>query len=159
METFKSWAVSSVTAAAVVAVISLLAPSGNLEKTMKFIIALFLLTAFILPFSRSDVAADFFDSNNGIKELIDENKLENEVKKQVADSLENAVETEICAYLSGIGIDFVSVEAKVSVDQENNVYTQSINIVLREKTPTYELDAFVSERFGIKPDVKFESED
>ena len=159
METFKSWAVSSVTAAAVVTVISLLSPSGNLEKSIKIIIALFLIAAFIMPFSKSDIAFESFDINRGIKEIIDENKLDNEVKKNVADSLENAVETEISAYFSGVDIDYVSVEAKVSVDQDNNVYTQSISIILSEKIPTYELEKFVSERFEIKPDVKFESED
>lgn len=159
METFKSWAVSSVTAAAVVTVISLLSPSGNLEKSIKIIIALFLIAAFIMPFSKSDIVVESFDINRGIKEIIDENKLDNEVKKNVADSLENAVETEICAYLSGVGVDYVSVEAKVSVDRDNNVYTQSISIILSEKISTYELEKFVSERFEIKPDVKFESED
>ena len=159
METFKSWAVSSVTAAAVVTVISLLSPSGNLEKSIKFIIALFLIAAFIIPFSNSDIAFESFDINRGIKEIIDENELNNEVKKNVEDSLENAVETEISAYLSGVDIDYVSVEVKVSVDKDNNIYTQSISIILSEKILTYELEKFVSERFGIKPDVKFESED
>lgn len=158
METFKSWAASSVTAAAVAAVLSLLAPSGNIEKTIKIVIALFLLAAFILPFSRSEVNL-FLDSNKGIKEIIDENIAEKEMNKHIKDSLKSAVETEIRAYLSGVGIECVNVEAEVYVDDDKNICTQSISILLSKKIPTYELDVFVTERFGVKPDVKFESED
>ncbi len=159
MVTFKSWAISAVTAAAVVAVISLLTPSGSMEKTLKTIIGLFLLASFILPFSGSDIAAGLFDSNKGIKEIIDENKYENEMKKNVSDSLESAIETEICAYLSNAGVAFVNVEAEVSVDDKNNINTNSIVIVLRENIPNNEIITFISERFGVAPDVKVEPED
>jgi len=159
LETFKSCAVSSVTAAVISAVISLLAPSGNMEKTIKIIVVLFLLASFAVPFAQSEVVADFFDSNKGIKEIIDENKIDNKVKKEVKDSLENAVETEISAYLSGVDIAFVSVDAKVSVDYEMNISLESITVVLPNEIPTYDLEVFVSERFGLMPDVKFESEE
>lgn len=159
MLTFKSWAVSAVTAAAVVCVISFLTPSGGMEKTLKTIIGLFLMASFILPFSGSDIASGLFESTKGIKEIIDENKYENEMKKSVSDSLENAIETEICAYLSNAEVDYIKVEAEVYVDSKNNIDTKSILIVLREDIQINEIVSFISERFGAEPDVIVESED
>lgn len=159
MLTFKSWAVSVVTAAAVVCVISFFTPSGAMEKTLKTIIGLFLMASFILPFSGTDIASGLLESTNGIKEIIDENKYENEMKKSVSDSLENAIEAEICAYLSNAEVDYIKVEAEVYVDSKNNIDTKSILIVLREDIQINEIISFISERFGAEPDVIVESED
>ena len=100
-----------------------------------------------------------FDTIVDLLVNIDENKIDNKVKKEVKDSLENAVETEISAYLSGVDMAFVSVDAKVSVDYEMNISLESITVVLPNEIPTYDLEVFVSERFGLMPDVKFESEE
>ena len=159
MLTFKSWAVSAVTAAAIVGVISLFTPSGSMEKTLKTVIGLFLLASFILPLSDSDITGSLFKSNEGIKEIIDENEYENEIKNNVSDSLESTIKTEICAYLSNAGVAFTDVEAHVSVDDKNNIETQSIVIVLREDVQIEDIIDFISERFGVVPEVKIEAED
>lgn len=159
METFNSWALSAVAASTVAGVISLLAPSGNFEKTIKIVITLFILVSFVMPFVRSGSVSGVFESNEGIKEFIEENELNNEVKSQVEDSLENVIVTQVEAFLSSSGVIFNYVEAKVNVDEANNVFVKSITIYAEDFFETEEAEKFIIDNFGIKPDIVFESED
>ncbi len=158
METFKSWALSAVTAATVAAVISLLTPSGNFEKTIKILITLFVLAAFVVPFVKSDVFADFSGVTDGIKEVIEDNELEKEVREEVADSLQNAVKAEISAYLLQNNIDVKYIGIKVCVEDDNNIFVEKITIALSEYIQTEEFEKYIATRFGVAPDFVLEQE-
>ncbi len=158
METFKSWAVSVVAAATIAAIISLLAPVGNFEKTIKIIVTLFVLASFIAPFVKSDIFDDFSGITDGMEEIIEENELENEVEEEIADSLKSAVESEISAYFAGKGIDITDIKTDVRIEDDNSIFVKRISIVLPGNTPTEEFENYISARFGVVPDFTFGSE-
>ena len=92
MQAVKEWAVGMCAAAIAGAVVKVLTPSGSLEKSVKTVVAVFLLCAMILPFCGSKTASQRYISTNFDETELTEQALNNEISRQTAQYLKNSIE-------------------------------------------------------------------
>ena len=92
MQAVKEWAVGMCAAAIAGAVVKVLTPSGSLEKSVKTVVAVFLLCAMILPFCGSKTASQRYISTDFDEAELTEQALNNEISRQTAQYLKNSIE-------------------------------------------------------------------
>ena len=91
MEFIKNWVLIIVSAAVAGSVMLLLCPSGNMERTVKTIISIFLLSAIILPFSGSGfIKLDFIQYKETSGEVYKDN-IDVIFTEFTADEVENLI--------------------------------------------------------------------
>ena len=92
MQAVKEWAVGMCAAAIAGAVVKVLTPSGSFEKSVKTVVAVFLLCAMILPFCGSKTASQRYISTNFDEAELTEQALNDEISRQTAQYLKNSIE-------------------------------------------------------------------
>ncbi len=98
MDFIKNWVLIIVSAAVVGSVALLLCPSGNMEKTVKTVISIFMLSAIVMPFASSgfmeldlrqynEISGEAYKENSGeILKEITTDEIENLIKKSLNDN-------------------------------------------------------------------------
>lgn len=92
MNIIHSWAVGMCVAAVISAVVTGLIPSGSLEKSVKTVVAVFLLCAMILPFFKEKSSNINYLSKKFDKSYEAEEALSQEVCRQTEQYMKNTVE-------------------------------------------------------------------
>lgn len=100
MDAIKSWAVSVIISALAGTVVSLLMPKGSMEKTMRAVIGVFMVSAVCLPLAQSDIAeeaeavfsaSDYGENRADSMEEYLVSEYENTVKEAVESAAEESV--------------------------------------------------------------------
>lgn len=90
-ETFSSWAAGICAAAVISAAVTALIPSGNLEKSVKTVVSVFLICSLVMPFVKGNVAING-DISKNIEEYEEtENALLDEAQRQTEEFMKNSV--------------------------------------------------------------------
>ena len=121
MDIIKEWALSVVTACAVVTVFGFIVPNGVMAKPFKLITSIFVIICFVSPFSKININAETDDYIKGMGEWLDENELEGTLRNQIADKLSAEIKNGIIAYLDNANILYYAVDVKVTVDSSDNI--------------------------------------
>ena len=153
METIKSWAISVIAAAVITAVISIAAPTGNMNKSVKIITALFMLLCFASPLVNGDFETDFNGFDYEISEWLSDSELEAEIRNQITDKLENEIKSEVGAYLKNMEVNEFEIDVRIKADENNSIEIKKIEIVLPTHEKLSQISDYVYENFGIIPDV------
>ncbi len=159
METIKSWAVSAVTAAGICAVFSFITPSGFASKSIKVLLAVFMIFCFLSPLSKVEFDFESGEILNGVTGWLEDSRLEKTARKQLADNLANEIESRIGAYLTDRGENGFEVNAYIEIDANDEISIRKIDIDLQAETDANPLRDFVISNFGIAPDITVKSEE
>ena len=159
MEVIKSWALSVTGAAIITAVISLISPSGALEKSVKTVISLFMLLSFIAPFVKIDTSELFSVDVEHINECIEDNKLKKEVEYETISILKNEIVTRINTYINENIKSKSEVDVKISISENYDIVIEKISIVLHAQTDISEIERYVKNEFGIIPEIGIRAEE
>ncbi len=128
MEMIRSW-VMGITAAAIIgAVVLALNPSGAAEKSVKTIVAVFLISSMILPFVKSENLNFDFDSAS-VDTARQNEKIVNSVSEQFKEKLENSI-TDILSQ-NGIEVARINIDMNVKTDE---VSVEKISITLKKES-------------------------
>ena len=90
-ETFSSWASGICAAAVISAAVTALIPSGNLEKSVKTVISVFLICSLVMPFVKGNIAINGDISKNIEEYEGAENALLDEAQRQTEGFMKNSV--------------------------------------------------------------------
>lgn len=128
MEALHLWVTGLCSAAIICAVVTLLTPSGAMEKSVKSVVSVFLICMIILPFFKEKLTFSNNSSN-----ILDESSntaesMNNEVRMQTESYLKNTVEE----VLNKNGISF----REVVIDMEmtdNSISIKSVTVFGVEK--------------------------
>lgn len=159
MDVIKSWAYSVIAAASVTAAVSFLSPSGIFNKSMKIVIALFVLICFISPFIKSDISEILSSDVEGISKWLYEGKVKRDADYEVKSMLEKTIQSGISAYLESKGAEKYRINAKVNIDESNNIRIQKIIISLFEEADIADLKSFVESEYEITPEITLSTEE
>lgn len=159
MEAIRSWALSVTAAAIISAVISLISPSGALEKTVKTIIALFVLLSFLAPLTKTFRSDLFSVDVEHINEWIEENKLKKEIESETISVLKSEIVSKISSYINENINAKSEVVAEISISENYDIVIERISIGLDKVNDTSGIQRYVEEEFDIIPEIYFITED
>lgn len=147
METIHSWALGLCSAAVIGSVAAVLSPSGTLEKSVKTVIAVFIICAVVLPFFKENFAlhsylSTDFDNSDSVCESIG-----SEVCSQTEKYFKNAV-SEI---LERNGISCRDMIIQIETE-DDTVNVKSVTVVSPDKD-TDTVKSILKNEAGIDADV------
>ncbi len=126
METVKLWVMSLTASAIISAVVLTLAPNGALEKSIKTVVSIFLITSMLFPLVKNE---DINLSLDTIQNEVTENKKINET---MATAFGNNLKNEIKKTLEKNEINLTNIEVKVNIDN-NEITVEKIQVTVMEK--------------------------
>lgn len=115
METLHLWVTGLCTAAVISAVVTVLTPSGALEKSIKSVISVFLICAMIMPFFKAKI-----NINNNSSIILDEsNETATDMNEAVCEQTENYLKSTVEEVLEKNGISFREVIIDMKIEDDN----------------------------------------
>lgn len=149
----KEWAISVVSACAVIAAVSFLAPSGINGKSLKVIAGLFTILCFVAPLTQLDIDTQTKKYTSDFSKWIKDSELEETVEKQITDTLADEIKAGISAYLDNSGATDYSVDVKVGIDSSDNISVDYIRVEILQDFDANQLIDFVKANYGEVPDL------
>ncbi len=126
MDAFRQWAVSLVIAGFAGTVISLLSPRGTMEKTLRAVIGIFVVSAVVSPLSEiteKDFLPAFVYENITVTP-------DNELKEHMLEVCRNTVGKVIAETAEEYGIKNFDVDTDLYIDENNCIIIQNICITI-----------------------------
>lgn len=151
-DAFKQWAVSLIICALGGALISLLSPRGSMEKTLRAVIGIFVVSAICTPLlklKKSDVFLPAFVAEAAPE--IDTDKLDSQIKNACKNTIGKAIDD----IMNTIGIKNYEVETVVDMDEGGCIIIQRIQIKIHSinNISAAEIEALVQKKLGVPAKV------
>ncbi len=151
-DALKSWAVSLIICAVGATVISMLSPRGSMEKTLRAVIGIFVVSAICTPLiklKKADVSLPAFIAE--AVTLEETEKLLEQMKNACKETVGRVVDDELRTFEIG---DY-DVETILDIDEDNCIIIQSVQIVIKSKNngAADEIKEKLQERLGIPVEV------
>ena len=152
MELLKQWAVSLIIAAAAGTFAMVLSPRGSMEKTIRAVVGIFVVSVICSPFAQmknikfsTQVFAEYGYKTENVEAL----------REQLVSACRNAVEIQISEAAKELGIEVESIEAKMNIDAENCIIIHKIAVNLASDYGDKEkiLSAVLQEKLGVPVQV------
>ncbi len=153
MDALKSWAISVIISAVAGSVISLLMQKGSMEKTMRAVIGVFMVSAVCMPLAQIN-----FSSEAG-QAFLPVNTVENnadDIKEYMLDVCKNAVESAVDSVAKEMGVSDYKVIADVSCDENGCIIIHEITVEI-ESGNMDSKDAFetvLNQKLGVPVSVR-----
>ena len=128
MDAFKEWALSLIIAGMAGTLISLLSPRGTMEKTLRAVIGVFIVSAVVSPLSQILKEKSFlptFAFENVISQA------DNSISEHMLDVCKSTVGTVISETADECGIDGYSVDADLDIGENNCIIIREICITIQ----------------------------
>ena len=152
MEGIRGWAASVIAAAILAGVVEFALPRGNLEKTGKVLLSLFMLVSFLSP--AVGLITEPNQIKSGLDELLEEYEAQEALEQTVAQTLEREIVSSVSAFAAEEGIAVSDVEARVSVGKDNIITVSRIEIVMNGAADSVrKLDDYCVNSFSIHPTI------
>lgn len=147
-DALRQWAVGLIICALGGTVISLLSPRGSMEKTLRAVIGIFVVSALCIPFmkmKKTDTLLPAF-----VVHTAPEIQMHN-LNGQMVKACENTVGEVVDEVLESVGAYDYTVETNVDIDKENRIIIQDIQITVSLENDALidEIQAELSERLGV----------
>lgn len=147
MEIFRQWAFSLIISGIAGTVVSLLSPRGNMEKALRTVIGIFIVSVLCSPFATLKSDADFsgisFDKTENVQADLLGKQMEETCRKTIGIAAKDvASEMEITEY---------SVDADLYIDENFCIIIQEIRIAIpnENKEKTDEFSQKLKARLGV----------
>lgn len=151
-DVLKKWAVSLIICAVGATVISLLSPRGSMDKTLRAVIGIFVVSAICTPLiklKKTDVFLPAFIAE--AVTLEETEKLLEQMKNACKETVGRVIDDE----LKGLNIDSYGVETVVDIDDGNCIIIHNIRIVISSEIngSADEIREKLQERLGVPVEV------
>ena len=146
MDGLRGWAASVIAAAVLAGVVEFVLPKGRLEKSVKVLVALFMLVSFRSPLV--GLSAEPERIRSGLDALLAEHEAQQALEQTVRETLEREAAAAVAAFAAAEGIPVAGVTAAVRIDRDNNIAVSRIEIEMngtqeeRDKLDRYAFDSF-----------------
>lgn len=160
MSIIRIWAAAVCAAAVAASVAQLAAPEGKVQKALRCVIGLFFVCCIMAPFSQglSFQNQDFEPAMAFAEQTTD--RLSAEILRQTADGFAGNVHKIVEKILSDRQVFPKEIGVSVHVEENDNIYINSITIRLEETVSNKEeISQVVQEQTGITPEILEESEE
>lgn len=155
MEVFRQWAVSLIIAGISGTVISLLSPRGSMEKTLRAVIGIFIVSAVVSPLSELAEKDSIFPAfaNENIRVSTDDR-----LGEYILEMCEDTVGRVISETAEEHGIKKFGVDADMHTDEYNCIIIHRICITIpsSEAAKRHELSAELEKKLGVPVTVNSE---
>lgn len=135
MQIIKQWIICIMVSSIVAAVVNIFTPDSSVQRTMKIVVASFLMCAFLSPFIDGE-KIDFSEEFPGFS--IYYSSLSEEISSVVSNETEKAVENKVVSLLNERGIEYDNIEVSFKVNNDNLLCVEKINIIADEKYSVHE---------------------
>lgn len=155
MEAFRQWAVSLIIAGIAGTVISLLSPRGTMEKTLRAVIGIFIVSAVVSPLE-SIVSKDGFLPAFAFENVTV--SCDNELGEYMLDTCKTTVGKVVAETAEAYGIENIGVETDMYVDDNKCIIIRDIciTIPLNGFGKSHEIEAELEKKLGIPVTVNSE---
>lgn len=151
MEELKSWAFSVCAAVVCGAVLNMLVPESNLQKTFKCVICVFILCVLVSPLSKIKFP-DIKDMNNeyyaGESELS-----ENEFSELSAGLIEEKILNDTSELLKDEKINFDDISVKINISENGSIDINKFTLTLKNSDGLNSVKEKVEQKIGIEPEI------
>ena len=138
MEQFKLWITGVTLSCVACSLMYVLIPKGNMEKTFKTVIALFIIAALVTPMSAL-TGMDFVPDIPAFSYETEE--YEGAVNAQLVSCADATAKAAVFAEMPQLGEQTESVSAQTAIDEDNRLYITGVTVVLRADSLIDELEA------------------
>lgn len=135
MQVIKQWIICIMVSSIIGAVVNIFTPDSSVGRTMKTVVASFLLCAFLSPFIGSE-KIDFSKDFPGFSLYY--SSLSEDISSRMSDETKNAVEIQVISLLNERGIEYDSIDVDVAYDDNKSLCVNSIIITADAKYSGYE---------------------
>ena len=130
MQAIKQWFICIMVSSIIAAVVNIFTPDSSIQKTMKIVVASFLLCAFLSPFISGE-RIDFSEDFPGFS--IYYSSLSEDLFSAVSNETEKAVKSKVTSLLNERGIEYDNIEVYFKKDKDGLLYIDKIRITADEK--------------------------
>ena len=155
METFKEWAICLVVAGFAGTLVSLLSPSGTMEKTLRAVIGIFLVSSVVSPLARLAKEEKLIPAF--VSETVTESA-DGELFSQMLEAYENTVRAVALETAKEHGIKSLGVDTDMYIDENDCIIIRKICInIPKENIGNSQLfSAELEEKLGVSVTVSSE---
>lgn len=153
MDALKSWAVSVIISAVAGTVISLLMPKGSMEKTMRAVIGVFMVSAVCLPLAQINIGGE--TEQVFLPVTVCESNAE-DIEEYMLTVCRNAVESAVDSAARESGVADYKIIADISCDEYGCIIIHEITVEI-DKENTVSEDAFetlLNQKLGVPVSVR-----
>lgn len=127
MQFFKQWAVSVCATGIIGTVFSMIAPKGSMDKILKLMIAVFIITSILAPFltggnNKSDFSS-YFETNT--KQDVDEEDMWEQANQLTLKTAQKSVEKALSDFLIEKGLTEFKIKADLKTDSNNYIIVEA----------------------------------
>lgn len=148
MEALKQWAVCLMISGIAGSLISFISPRGTMEKTLRAVIGIFVVSAVCSPIAEITQNGNFVPAflNESVAEISD-----NGLEEHMLEACRNAVGNIISQEASEYGISDYSVDAEMYMDDGRCIIIQSVCITIPKESSVslQEFSSVLEKRLGI----------
>ncbi|MBE6782762.1 MAG: hypothetical protein E7536_01965 [Ruminococcaceae bacterium] len=151
MDRIKQWIITIVLCSVIAAVVNILTPDSNVKKTMKIIVASFLVCAFISPFIQGEKI-------NFKEDLPDfslyYSSLSLDISETMISETEKTVVKSISDTLKEDQVEYIEINVKAEVNDKNEIYIDSVTITLSDeyKSEENDISGKIQSMFAVETD-------
>ncbi len=158
MDFLKEWALCLIAAAAAGTLATVIVPRGSMDKTVRAVVGIFVVTVICSPLAglkESDFTIDVFADSDSVSF---DNTYTEELNSQIINICRETVEKQIKETAAEQNVAVASIEADISVDAENCIIIHKIKVGIdkNEFLSTDLLSEKFSEKLGVPVDVNAE---
>lgn len=155
MEFLKQWAVSVCSCGIVATLFSALAPKGKMEKLLKIVISVFILTSLVTPFL-SLTKSDFELITDHKTGSITIEELQEKTNELTAKAMDKQLEDNIAQTLEASGYGGCAVTVHSLLREDGSYAIESINVQIPEKNSAHssEIRSLLKEKFSYDMNIE-----
>ncbi len=155
MEYIKDAALCLIFAAAAGTLVTVIVPRGSMDKTVRAVVGIFVVAVICSPLTELDEAETILDAFAVYDEETIENLYTEDMHEYITETLKENITLRIKEIVSDFGADAVSVNAEMSVDENNCINIHKIEVIIKngnfiDKT---RLSEAISRNLGVPADV------
>lgn len=142
-------------AAAAGTLVTVIVPRGSMDKTVRAVVGIFVVAVICSPLTGLDKPKMILDAFAVSDEADVENSYTENTREYMTKALKENITLQIKEIVSGFGADTLSVNAEISVDEDDCINIHRIEVIIKngnfvDKT---ELSETVSRNLGVPVDV------
>lgn len=147
-DAFKQWAVSLIICALGGTLISLLSPRGSMEKTLRAVIGIFVVSAICTPLLKLKKTDTFLPAF--VADAVTQTDT-SDLELQMKNACRNTIGKVVDDIMNSAGVENYEVEADVDMDEKYCVIIQEIRINIHRTNngSVAEIEAMAKERLGV----------
>ena len=153
MEAFRHWAMSLIICGIGATVISLLSPRGTMEKTLRAVIGIFVVSAVCMPLAKLKNAEDILPAFSFEGEAY----YYESISEQMVEACKNTVAEVIADSAKELGIADYDVDADIQINEEYCIIIQDIHIRVYDcdDVGAAEFEAVLCDKLGVSVAVEY----